>query len=85
MLPAASSVLLLAASSCKPQGYHCCPLLPPQLAATSRGLLWAGRLSAAQDHNLYGQVARIQPIFPPVGLCIQLAAGTGSPQSWCKG
>lgn len=39
MLPAASSILLLAASCCKPQGCHFYPLLPFQMDATGKGPL----------------------------------------------
>lgn len=39
MLPAASSLLLLAASCCKPRGCHFGPLLPFQMDATGKGWL----------------------------------------------
>lgn len=39
VLPAASSILLLAASCCKPQGCHFWPLLPFQMDATGKGPL----------------------------------------------
>lgn len=39
MLPAASFILLIAASCCKPQGCHFCPFLLFQMGATGKGLL----------------------------------------------